>query len=179
MLLIVFALLFDLMIAQGHLGEGLSSAGIDRFPMPNIILLVGILMYVWAHLPDWREMKWKRVPRRGRTKILGLVVLVSLVVAQCAETTNFGISQGSAFRAANVTTARVVVNLDRIPPARRACYFESTVVGPPLFDLQVWRGLAERNRLSVFQPSTWRVYRAEGPPTIAQCDQEFPVGPTA
>ncbi len=177
MLLIVFALLFDLMIAQGHLGEGLSSAGIDRFPMPNIILLVGILMYVWGHLPDWRDMRWNHGPRRGRLTFLGFSVLMALVVAQCAETTYFGISQGSAFRAANVRTARVVVNLDRIPSARRACYFESTVVGPPLFDLQVWLGLAERNRLSVFQRSTWRVYRAEGPPTIVQCDQKFPVGP--
>ena len=43
LLLIVFALLFDLIIAQGHLGEGLQSAGIDRFTMPNIILLVEFL----------------------------------------------------------------------------------------------------------------------------------------
>ena len=56
LLLIVFALLFDLIIAQGHLGEGLQSAGIDRFTMPNIILLVGILVYGWGHEPNMRRL---------------------------------------------------------------------------------------------------------------------------
>ena len=42
LLLIVFAGLFDVMIALGRMGEGLPTAGVDHYTMPNIILLVGI-----------------------------------------------------------------------------------------------------------------------------------------
>ena len=170
LLLIVFALFFDLMIALGHLGEGLLSAGIDRFPLPNIILLVGIVVYAWAHAPDLRKIR-QSINGRERLKLLGFVTLAVFLIVQCVETTRFGITNGSVVRAANVTTARVVVNLNRIPRARRACYFESTVVGPTLPNLYAWRSIAERNQLSVFQPATRRVYGAEGPPTITQCDR--------
>ena len=172
LLLIAFGASFDFMIALGHLGEGVLSAGIDRFPMPNIILLVGIVAYAWAHFPTWPTAR-ERVNGREWLKVLGFATLFVFLVVQCIETTRFGISNGKETRAANVTTARVVVNLDRIPSARRACYFQSTVVGPPMFDLQTWRHIAQRNQLSVFQPSTRRVYRAEGPPTIAKCDQRL------
>ena len=43
LLLIAFAFLFDLMVSLGHLGEGLLSAGDDRFTLPNFILLAGII----------------------------------------------------------------------------------------------------------------------------------------
>ena len=46
LVLIVFALMFDLMIAQAHVGEALSAAGQNRFTMPNTILLVGIVVCV-------------------------------------------------------------------------------------------------------------------------------------
>ena len=118
---------------------------------------------------------WGGIIGRQRIKALGFATLIAFLIIQCVETTRFGIDNGRLFRAANVTTARVVVNLDRIPQERRACYFESTVVGPPLFALQQWQIGAMRNHLTVFQSTTRRVYRAQGTPTIAQCDHPIHV----
>ena len=45
-LLIAFAFLFDLILALSRLGEGFLGAGLNRYTMPNIILLVAIAVYV-------------------------------------------------------------------------------------------------------------------------------------
>ena len=59
LLLIAFAFLVDLMVSLGHLGEGLLSAGDNRFTLPNFILLAGILVYAWAHVPSMTR-NWGR-----------------------------------------------------------------------------------------------------------------------
>jgi hypothetical protein len=169
LLLIVFALLFDLLIVEGHLGEGLLSAGIDRFPLPNVILLVGIVVYAWGRIGS-EGVTRRQDTGAKRLKTLAFVTLTSLLVAQCVETTHFGITSGDTMRELDVTTARVVVNFEQIPSAKRACYFGSTVVGPPLESLYMSRTLAARNHLSVFQLSAKKLYRAQGPPTIQQCE---------
>src|ERR1019366_3062285 len=66
LVLVAFGLLFDLMIALGHLGEGLLSAGIARFTMPNLILLVGIVVYAWGHVPS---LQHTRGPIIGRERL--------------------------------------------------------------------------------------------------------------
>jgi hypothetical protein len=57
LLLITFALSFDLMVSLGHVGEGLPSAGDNRFTLCSFILLAGILVYAWAHVPSWRDLR--------------------------------------------------------------------------------------------------------------------------
>jgi hypothetical protein len=177
LVLITFALLFDLMITLGHLGEGLLTAGDTRFTLPNIILLVGIAVYAWAHIPNLRHIRG-HVKWHDWLKIVGLGTLGALLAAQCVMTTRFGITNGSAFKTRNELTARVVVNLNRIPIAKQDCYLEGTVVGDPL-DAYLWHSLALRNHLSVFQTSSRRLYRAEGPPAIEQCDQGLYVSTTS
>ena len=170
LILIVFALLFDLMLAASHLGEGVQAAGLNRFTMPNVILLVGILVYVLAHVPNLRA--WRApVNRRGRLTIVGFAAVIALLVAQCVLSTQFGITQGNLFRASALTIGRVVVNLDRVPKAQEACYLESQVVGPPLANLQTDLEGASQNDLSVFQPPTRHLFEHLGLPTLAQCLQ--------
>jgi hypothetical protein len=170
LILIVFALLFDLMLATSHLGEGPQAAGLNRFTMPNVILLVGIAVYVWAHVPNVRALR-APATRRERLTVVGFAVLVALLVAQFALSTQFGITQGNAVREVDLTIGRVVVNLDRVPKAQRACYFESQVVGPPLADLQSDRETASQDDLSVFQVPTRHLFDDLGPPRLAQCVQ--------
>lgn len=178
LVLVAFALLFDVMIALGHLGEGLPSAGIARFALPNLILLVGILVFAWGHVPGLRppqrDMEW-----RERLKIVALLVLSIFLVVQCVATSQFGIAKGKVIHQTNVTIARVAVNLDRIPSARQPCYFGSVVIGTPFFLLKQLRDEAKRNHLSVFQLSTRRTYRAEGPPAIAQCNESLHIATTS
>ena len=77
-------------------------------------------------------------------------MLITFVMVQCVLTTQFGISNAKDLQALNETTARVVVNLNRLPSATRACYFESMVVGPNLYSLEAWHSQMERNRLTCF-----------------------------
>ena len=168
LVLIVFAFLFDLMVAASHLGEGPTAAGLNRFTMPNLILLTGIAVYACVDAPTLRKLR-EPVSRRDRLRTLEFAVLLALLVAQCVLATRFGITQGTVMRGGGETIGRVVVNLDRVPHAKRACYFESQVVGPPLYELQAVLGIAERNHLSVFQNSTSRHFRDMGPPILQQC----------
>ncbi len=170
LVLITFALLFDLMLAISHVGEGLQAAGFNRFSMPNIILLVGIVVYTLAHVPNLRKLR-ERPNERARLKILGFVMLTVLLISQCVVATRFGITNGSIIKADNVTTARVVVNLDRIPNALGDCEFESLVVGPSLVGLLAIRNDALINHLTVFKRNTRGLYRAEGPPGVTPCGQ--------
>jgi len=168
LLLIVFALLFDLILALSRLGEGLLGAGLDRYTMPNLILVVGLVIYAWAHLPrstDGRnQAKWHNL------RVLGWSVLVAFLVVQSIVATQFGFSNGATMKATSVTVARVVVNLDQLPLAKRACYFTSVVVGPPLFVLERARTLAIQDHLSLFGGSE-DPYRTAGLPHIAKCDR--------
>ena len=55
MLVVLFALLFDLTIALGRSREGVATAAQDRFTMPSILLIVGVVAYAWARLPSPRS----------------------------------------------------------------------------------------------------------------------------
>ncbi len=169
-LLIVFAALFDLMLALSRLGEGLLGAGLNRYTMPNIILLVGIVVYAWTRVPNLRKAR-EQTNGPKPLKILACISLTAFLVAQCVVATQFGISNAGSIKAASVTVARVVVNLDRIPSAERACYFQSVVVGPPFAVLEAARSIAMRDHLSLFRRSAADQYRVEGPPRIARCDR--------
>ena len=165
--LIAFAVLFDLYIALGRVGQGLLGAvnNTDHYTMPNIIMVVGIVIYAWAHTPSLHNL-YGPVGLRGWLRSAGLVMLIAYVLAQTILTTNFGITNGIATRQERETAARVVVNLDQIPSAQRACYFGGLLVNI----IDPWRVMAIRDHLSVFQPQAEILYRAQGPPVFSQCE---------
>ena len=66
--------------------------------------------------------------------------------------------------------ARVVTNLDELPRAQRACYFQSVVVGPPASTLEIVILHCE-TILSLFARDGEREYKIEGLPHIAKCGQ--------
>jgi len=156
--LIIFGLLFDLLITTGRIGEGLPLALSSRFTMPNLILLVGIVTYACDHL--W-AFRFRRV---------GLGLLGGLLVAQCVMATQFGLASARVTHQRHETDARVVVNLNRIPVAQRGCDLAVDVFPPrpptvAIFYIGMWRAELAHESLSVFQRSTRRLYRSEGPPT--------------
>src|SRR5438552_4580032 len=52
LVVVVFALLFELSLAIGRAGEGVPAALTNyRFVMPSIVLVAGIGIYLWAHHP--------------------------------------------------------------------------------------------------------------------------------
>ena len=165
MLLILFALLFDFNIALGRVGQGLLQAvnDADRYTMPNIILIVGILIYAWAHVPKLRKAN-EPIGGREWLKAIGIAMLAAFIIAQTILTTSFGITNGIVTQEERDTAARIVVNLDEIPLAKRACSF-----GGPGSLLDQFRLMAMQDRLSVFEPQVEHRYRAEGPPNIPRC----------
>ena len=174
--LILFGVCFDLMIAVGRVGEGLPAALQYRFTMPNLILLVGIVIYACARLPTLRRVH-RPIDWNGRLRILAFVTLGVFLVVQFMVATEFGIANGRATRQTYETDARIVVNLHRIPTVEQGCDVAFAVlpeVSPPsvaLTELEVYRLDLERNHLSVFQPTARRLYRAEGPPTKIEIDK--------
>ncbi|MGA3148277.1 MAG: hypothetical protein ABSF33_12495 [Acidimicrobiales bacterium] len=173
LLLIVFGVLFDLTIAIGRVGEGPAAALQNRFTMPNLILLVGIVVYALGHLPTLRvptPTDWK-----GRLKIAGLVTLGVFLVVQSVVATDFGITNARATRQTHETDARIVVNVDRIPSAKQACELALAVWPPKSLSSVIasfdWvRRESALDRLSVFQPGPESVFRAEGPPNQQEID---------
>lgn len=176
LLLIGFALLSDVVIALGRSGEGLAGAvNNNRFTMPNIVLLVGMAVFVLGHLP---ERATRPTGTRGRLSLIGLIGLAAIAAIYGLNSTRFGIVNGRVREQIEVTDARVLVNLGDIPTYRQDCYVDFGVFqgifaknyGISLYLLEPILAEAERDRLSVFQPSGERLYRLEGPPKIPQCE---------
>ena len=174
LLLIMFGVLFDVMIALGRLGRGPGDAlNQDRYTMPNLIVLVGIVLYSFSHLQALREVHGPR-DLRAKLRVVGFVLVGGFLLIQCGLTTDSGIRIGRITHQTREFDARIVVNLDRIPVAVRGCDL-SVAVWPPFspnvleYFAGPLRGEAARYELSVFQPSSKRHYRSEGPPTLAQC----------
>jgi hypothetical protein len=162
--LILFGFLFDLLITTGRIGEGLALALSSRFTMPNLILLVGIVIYVCDHLS---ALRFRR---------LGLGLSGALLVAQCVMATQFGLATGRETHQILETDARVVVNLNRIPVAQRGCDLSVDVYPPrpprvAIVAIGMSRAELAHEYLSVFQRSTRRMYRAEGPPTKKEINE--------
>ena len=174
-LLIAFAVLVDLMFALSRVGEGLQVALKDnRYTMPNVILLVGIVAYAWTNTPNLRKLG-RPIDWYGWVRILGVATLVILLIAQVILSTKSGIANGRVMRQTEEADARVVVNLARIPVTRRGCDVSFAVYnGVPtpseaLHFIAVPRRLALQDRLSVFEPSTNHALRSEGSPNIVLC----------
>jgi hypothetical protein len=168
LILVTFAVLFDLMLSVSRFGLGTRAASLDRYSMPNVILLVGILIYAWGHVPSGQSLRQRLLQVRGAS--LGGGAFAVLLILQCILATQFGLSNGNTLNAFDMRIARVIVNFDRIPAAERGCYFQTVVVGPPLANLEYDLKLAATDRLSLFRPGADNAYLTDGPPDIPHCD---------
>lgn len=169
LVLIMFGILFDLMIALGRFGDGPSGAvNQNRYTMPNLVLLAGIVIYACAHLPSFGT-ELRPVGRPGWLRLLGFSTLCVFLLVQFVAVTEFGIKYGRATHQAHETDARVVVNLDVIPAAAQSCDAAFAVIPPEnpseaLYNLEIYGGEIAQERLSLFQPAVLHSYRAKGPP---------------
>jgi hypothetical protein len=173
MLLIVFAMLVDLFIIEGRSGEGMPQLGGSTYTMFNVLLLIGIVVYWWRHVPDLRGLR-AMTDRRRWLSAFGTGALVVFLIAQFGLGTEHGIVGGRWFHQTLVTDARVLVQPDRVGTlwncevaiAVWPSEPSSLVVG--YFD--PLRTMAVRDRLSLFDSlSEVRLYRSEGPPLIFPC----------
>ena len=153
--LIVFALLFDMLVALGRSRFLITEAELSRYTMGNLLLLIAIVTFGWRKLP--------------KPAAPGLVVLVAL---QLAFATSFGFSQAGNLKATLQTEARIAYNTDLVPANERFCYglnalfrYTLPVLSPSFInDLK-------KQQLTIFSPGPFLVYRAEGPPIVRSCQK--------
>ena len=167
LLLILFAILFDLTTTLARVGGGPQSAikvWDGRFTMPNVILLLAIVIFGWTHAP--------KLHMATAIRFVGLSVLTALLLIQCVLGTETGISWAHTIDPIEQTDARILVNLGRVPRSEWACDFDAAVF-QGWFKHFVWYQLARINELSMFQPGVERRYREEPPLVAPQCRATF------
>ena len=165
MLLILFGLLWDAMITAGRTGYGVDFLiGVNRYVMPNIVVLTGIVIYAVAQTPRLRRSS-ARITRVTALTWLTLSVLALFLAVQIAQSTEFGLVNGAAADRMFTLEARLWVNLDRVPPADRSCEVAR------ILDTGLFVGgpspIPADDHLGEFGPSTYLYYRAMGPPRLA------------
>jgi hypothetical protein len=165
LLLIGFSLLFDVTIALGRSGLGISNAAFsNRYVMPNLMLFTGIVMYAWAHMPP-RHLPSANGAWKTRMAWLALIALALFLVVQVTEATAFGLMEGRATSESLTDEARLAVNLDRVPTNEVLCeqYVE-------YFPQVVWSYSkardASEDHLGEFLPASYRYYRTLGLPAL-------------
>ena len=148
-LVILFAILFDLVITEGRVGLGPLAALASYYSMPNLILFLGIIAYGWRH------------PPRSSVRILAVVFFA----AQVSLATGFGIHTGpSSTPRVCECRPRVVVNYRHAPECDVidwAVHGLDTSLVPTVF--KAWRLIAIRDSLSLYQTNV-REYRLDGLP---------------
>jgi hypothetical protein len=169
--LITFALLFDATIAIGRGAGRIAAASQSRFTMANIVLVTGIVIYAWAHVPTWRSIR-DRAPAASRAGFVAFGALALFVIAQTVFTTQSGITEARAWHRIQVTEARVLVHRRSLPPAQLDCYLRVFVTNSGTRNhvrLVQWLRYVHaigREGLYVFEPAAWRKYDAQGPPVV-------------
>ncbi len=173
-LLIVFALLFDVTITLGRgLTGATGAASSNRYVMANLILLSGIFLYAWAHVPPWVQAAHATGHATGRRQLSRLAVVAAAVflVVQVGTATDFGFRNGRAVSDALTYQARFLVNADRVPKRERLCEIEVQFVFQP-GSSPSRIGSAVQGHLGEFRPSSRRFYREQGlPPPLPRCAQ--------
>lgn len=170
--LIVFAFLFDALIVDGRFGFGQPDTTY-QYVLPQLMLLTAIAIYFLPKILD--VFRSPSTTKRSRAlRVFCLCAIVPLAV-EVSGTTKFGITQGRLFQSNAVSQGRFVVNYSRIPENEQSCYFSNLLAGGILngdaakrLDVPVIRE-AQEDKLSMFIPDTFNVYRAEGPPYILGC----------
>lgn len=169
MLMVLFALSWDVLVALGRTGLGVNYiAGINRYMMPNLILLTAIIIYAWSHRPSTLQAGSDGAGAYF-TRWLPLSLVVIFVIVQVVWSTSFGLVNARAARQMFVTEAQLWVNLDRVPVQDRACEVEQVLNqgffpgGPPQ--------LPAKDHLGEFSPNSFRYFRSLGPPPLSpQCE---------
>jgi hypothetical protein len=165
MLMICFALLWDAETALGRTGLGLSVLiSVNRYILPNIVLLTGIVMYAWAHRPPF-SLSLAGSSRWPNLTSLAMLLLAGLVVVQVFVSTSYGLSNGREVHNAFVESARLWVNLDRVPAQYRSCEVD-VVLNERLFSGLPPPEIAA-DRLGEFGPTSYRYFRMLGPPPLS------------
>lgn len=170
LLFIVFSLLVDGTIALGRSGLSYADAvNNNRYIISNLVLLTGIVMYGWAHMPPFR-LRADDHRSQARWTWCALVALAILVIVQVVVATGFGLDNARKDREMLSNQARLAVNLDRVPAEDRACEIHVVLwddVGvPPWFSKSTIR-TAAADKLGQFQSSSYRFYRKLGPPALS------------
>jgi hypothetical protein len=160
LLLIAFSLVFDLTIAVGRSGQGPTGAlDSNRYVMANLMLVTGIVIYAWAHLPRHLAIAGDGRWRAYATWLSSLAVAIFLIV-QATVATGFGVTNGRAIHGSGNEEARQLVNLNRVAPQYRVCeVYVLLVLSASFRD-------ASEDRLGEFRPSSYRYYRGLGPPKL-------------
>jgi hypothetical protein len=162
LLLIGFGLLFDVTITLGRGVEGPTGAGSsNRYVMANLILLTGVVMYAWAHIParsSWAHGTW-----RSRRAWLAVFALAAFLIVQVIEASGFGLRSGRATSESLTNQARLVVNVDRVPVKEEVCEYFADFLYQAGWSPEKVSAAAE-DHLGEFLPSSYRSFRAQGPP---------------
>jgi hypothetical protein len=172
LVLITFALLFDSMLAVGRAGGPGAELGAlfnNRYVMPNLLLLLGIVSYALAHIPAWPWAAAEAGSNRRRWLQWAALGLLSVfVVGQTIWATKFGIANGESSRGLLVGQARTVVNLQRQPASISNCevdaivFFNAALSKAETNKANRWIDELKRNQLSIFYPSYQTILRSEG-----------------
>ena len=169
-LLITFGVFYDFTLAMGR-AYFEPSALQNRYVMPNILILLGIVVYALAHIPRWRAIArqgdLRYVMQWAALVAVGIVLIIQLVVAS-----HVGIEAGRATERAESYDAQVIANFDRIPRSLQGCELNSVVylgryndptalkLGLPLL------AKVRADKLSLFQAGEYRVLRRKGLPPL-------------
>lgn len=156
LLLIGFGLLFDVMITLGRSGAGLEQAiESNRYLLPNLIVLTGIIVYGWA-----------RVPAKSAAGWVALGILGAFVILQVFVSTGFGLNNGRLTDQFETGGARLAVNLRSVPTSEQTCYRTNFFIPP-----ESVVDTAAHDHLGEFDDP--KIYRALGVPTLTECRKQM------
>ena len=152
--LIAFGAFCDLLAAGGRVALGPMFADASRYTMPNLVLVLGIAVYLWAH------------PIRAWVVVALVVVVLQVIVA-----TNVGLADAKYTRQRLETGARLVVNMDRIPSSKRWCYTLNGFYSILGLAETGWIGFTDgrEDHMNIFNATNYKKYRAEELPRIPAC----------
>ena len=164
--LIVFSLIFVASVAIARAPFLAALAPSSIYTMPSLLIVLAIIIYAWEH--------WQFERMRSRRLAMTLTVIgMSVLLAQVALSAHTGIVNARSFDERQTIGARLVVNLDKIPPSERGCYalygeFVYLIFGPSVSHYPAFTE-AQKDHLTVFSPGLFEKYRGEGLPHIAPC----------
>ena len=169
LLLIAFSILFDLTLVWGRVGAGpVYAIQANRYVMPNVILLVAIVIYAWAHRP-WVGSAAIGSPAKAMTSWIAFAVVCGFVVLQVFVATNFGIREAKVTRLLGIGRGQLTVNWNLVPLAVREC----DSIGFFVRGDQV--PVAAADRLGEFGPTSYRYFAKLGPLLDPACSEPPPV----
>jgi hypothetical protein len=163
LLLVVFALLFDLSIAAGRVSFGIGRADAPRYTMANLLILVALAIYVFS-LPRTRPAEGGS-PFAARTVLIG-TGLVLVILGQVALSTAVGLPAASAWTKRIEAGDAIVVHLYSIPQPNRTLLFGGYVFPSLAYATNAhWVQMVHRDHLGELAPATAAQYRHATPPS--------------